>query len=136
MPLESVANDYKLLSEQNAIEQNICICSQKVSRRNRRESHAVQLLCFLHTRALGPVPTQQSQDAGQDGDQGPGAEAGGQHVGLSVAGLGDPVGVTVAHADGQGVGAAERRRSTVHDEDGQIVNGLFLSPEAIPPGEN
>lgn len=86
--------------------------------------------------APNTAPTQQRQDAGEDGDERPGAEAGGQHVGLGVAGLRYPVRVTVTDADGEGVGAAERGRPTVHDEDGQVVHRLLLPPEAGSPGEN
>lgn len=89
-----------------------------------------------YTQAPVTVPTQQCQDTGEDRDQGSCTEAGWQDIGLRIAGLGDPIGITVADADGESVGAAEGRRATVHDEDGQIVNRLFLSSEAISPGEN
>lgn len=90
----------------------------------------------LTAQTLEAVPTQQCQDTGEYGNQGSCAEAGGQNVGLGIAGLSDPIGITVADADGEGVGAAEGRRSAVDDGDRQIVNRLFLSPEAISPGEN
>ena len=87
-------------------------------------------------RALNSAHTQEREDAGEDGDERSGAEAGRQHVGLRVAGLRYAICIAVTDADGEGVGAAEGGGPAVHDEDRQVVNRLLLPPEASPPGEN
>lgn len=80
--------------------------------------------------------TQQDEDAGQDGDERAAAEAHREHVGLGAAGQHMALVVTAAHLDGQRAGAAEHRRPTVRDQDGQVEDTLFLLPEAGPPGQN
>lgn len=52
------------------------------------------------------VLTQQDNDAEEDGNQRPGAEAGGEEQGLGVAGLHVPPAVAGTHANGQRAGAA------------------------------
>lgn len=82
------------------------------------------------------VPTEQQDDAGQDGDEGAHAEPDGQHVGLHVAGLDDAVAAAAAHADGQGAGAAHGRRAAVADDDGQQVHLLLLPAEPAVLGQD
>lgn len=81
----------------------------------------------------GPL-TQEDDDAGQDGDQRPRAQAGVQDVGLGVAGQQPPVHVAPAHLDGEGVGAAHGRDATVADHDGQEEQILLLPAEPPAPG--
>lgn len=78
--------------------------------------------------------TQENDDAGEDGDQRPGAQAGVQDVGFRVAGQQRPVHVTPTDLDGEGVGAAHGRDPTVTDHDGQEVQILLLPTEPSAPG--
>ena len=75
--------------------------------------------------------TQQDDDAGQDGDERPSAQAGGQDEGLHVAGQDGLFAVAAAHADDQGLRAAHRRDPVVIDLDGQEVHVLGHSAEAL-----
>lgn len=77
--------------------------------------------------------TQQDEDAGQDGDEGSSAEAGGQAVGLGVARHDVALVVAAAHADGQRAGAG---LLAVGDEDGQVEDGLVLLRPASAPGQD
>lgn len=79
--------------------------------------------------ASRPQLTQQDDDAGQDGDERPGAEAGGQDVGLHVAGQDGVFAVTRADPDGQRVDAADRRHAVVVDLDGEVVHVLRQTAE-------
>lgn len=76
--------------------------------------------------------TQQDDDAGQDGDERPRAEAGRQHVRLHVAGQDGVVGVAGTHADGQRAGAAQGRVAVVVDLHWQEVDVLRQAAEAPP----
>ena len=78
--------------------------------------------------------TQEDDDAGEDGDQRPGAQAGVQDVGFRVAGQQRPVRVTPTDLDGEGVGAAHGRDPAVTDHDGQEVQILPLPAEPSTPG--
>lgn len=114
------------------MEQNIFICPREGT--DRKEVATPRLRGPPGGQA--PALTQQREHAGQDGDQGARAEPRGQHVGLGVAGLRHAVRVAVTDADGERVGAAERGRAAVHDEDGQVVHRLLLPPEAVSPGQD
>lgn len=76
--------------------------------------------------------TQQDHDAGQDGDEGPRAESGRQHVGLHVARQDGVLGVAGTHADGQRAGAAQGRVAVVVDLHWQEVDVLRQAAEAPP----
>lgn len=71
----------------------------------------------------GATPTQKDEDAGQDGDERPSAEAGGEAVGLGVARHDVALVVAAAHADGERAGAGVL---AVGDDDGQVKDGLLL----------
>lgn len=97
-------------------------------------------ICADHSRYSGAgkdpdqfhVPTEQNDDARQDGYQRPGAEAGGQHVGLHVAGEDGVSAVTGTHPDGQRVGAGHGRDAVVVYLDGEEVNVLGQAAESFP----
>lgn len=78
--------------------------------------------------------TQENDDAGQDGDERPSAQAGVQDVGLGVAGEQCPVHVAPTDLDAECVGAAHGRDSTIADHDGQEVEILLLPTEPPAPG--
>lgn len=80
--------------------------------------------------------TQQGEDAGQDSDEGSGTEACREQGRLGAAGLGVPIRVTVTHSDGEGVGAAEGRATTVHDQDREVVQELVSSLETTSLGQD
>jgi len=80
--------------------------------------------------------TQQDEDAGQDGDERPPAEAGGQAVRLGVARHDVAVVVAAAHADGHRAGAGVHRLLAVGDEDGQVEDGLVPLGPASSPGQD
>ena len=71
--------------------------------------------------ARGGSLTQENDDAGQDGNQRPRAQAGVQDVGLGVAGQQRPVHVAATHLDGEGVGATHGWDATIADHDGKEV---------------
>lgn len=83
---------------------------------------------------LGRSLTQENDDAGEDGDQRPGAQAGVQDVSFCVARQQRPVHVTPTDFDGEGVGAAHGRDPAVTDHDGQEVQILLLPTEPSAPG--
>lgn len=76
--------------------------------------------------------TQQDDDAGQDGDERPRAEAGRQHVRLHVAGQDGVLGVAGTHTDGQRAGAAQGRVAVVADLHRQEEDVLRQAAEAPP----
>ena len=78
--------------------------------------------------------TQQNDDAGEDGDERPRAQAGVQDVGLSIAGQQYTMHITPTDLDGEGVGATHGRDSAITDHDGQEVQILLLPTEASTPG--
>lgn len=67
--------------------------------------------------------TQQDEDAGQDGDERPSAQAGGEAVGLGVAQQDGALLVAAAHGDGERAGAGVL---AVGDGDGQVKDFLLL----------
>ena len=80
--------------------------------------------------------TQQDEDAGQDGDERPAAQAGGEAVGLGVAGHDVALAVAAAHADGQRAGAGLHRLLAVRDGDGQVEHRLVLVGPAAAPRQD
>lgn len=96
--------------------------------RRRQSSHNIS----KKTRAWRWLLTQQDDNAGQYGDQRPGAEAGRQDVRLHVAGEDGVFAVAGAHSDGQRVGAAHRRVAVVVDLDGEEENVLRQAAESLP----
>lgn len=80
-------------------------------------------LTTLHTSSQQSQLTQQDEDAGQDGDECPSAEAGGQTVRLCVARNDVALLVATAHSDGESAGAG---LLTIGDEDWQVEEGLVL----------
>ena len=79
-------------------------------------------------------PTQQNNDAEENGDQGPGAEAGGEEQGLGAAGLHVALAVAGAHADGQRARAALDGVIVVGYHHGQQVATYFMSVESVLSG--
>lgn len=82
---------------------------------------------------LRPALTQQDEDAGQDGDERPPAEAGGEAVGLGVARQHAALLVAGAHGDGERAGAGVL---AVGDDDGQVKDGLLLLGPAPAAGHD
>lgn len=74
--------------------------------------------------------THEDEEADQQGDEGARAERRGHHEGGGVARLDGAGVVTAANADSEGAGAAEGGGATVHHQDGQQKQVLFLAVEA------
>lgn len=80
------------------------------------------------------ILTQKNDDAGKDGNEGPGAQAGVQDVGLSITGQQCPIHVTPTDFDCEGIGATHGWDATITDHDGQEVEVLLLSTETSTSG--
>ena len=104
-------------------------------RHTRVSRMGIWLKALPHGRP-GRSLTQEDDDAGEDGDQRPGAQAGVQDVGFRVAGQQRPVHVTPTDLDGEGVRAAHGGDPAVTDHDGQEVQILPLPTEPSAPGEH
>lgn len=80
--------------------------------------------------------TQQDEDAEQDGDESPGAEAGRGEEGLGSAGRWSEAALAWTHTQSEGGGAAECRLSSVPHHHGQLMELLICPTEARAPGHD
>lgn len=80
--------------------------------------------------------TQQDEDAGEDGNECPSAEADREDVGFGVAGHHHALLVTAAHVHRQRARAAQHRAPVVADQDGQVKGALLVLSEARAPSQN
>lgn len=80
--------------------------------------------------------TQQDEDAEQDGDKSPGAEAGGGQEGLGLAGRGSEAALARTYTQREGGGAAEHRLASIPHHHGQLMELLIGPTKAPAPGHD